>query len=684
MGSSIHRLSAIVFTDIVGYTSMMGADEDAALRTLEKNKIIHRKYFEKYHSTYYKQIGDGFLAIFDSVVQAAHACGFILNACRAANINIRVGIHEGEVIFRDNDVYGDEVNIASRIESAAEGGSIYASENVKRNLDNKTGILVEFIKEFELNNVKDPLNLYSVKVDIEQIPEITSSSSHDSFKAKRNKYWLTIGSFIVIIGLLILLALNFNLIYDWIAGSNKQTEINLTEKSIAVLPFQNFTNDSAMNYLGDGFADHIIGQLSRIPEFRVIARASSFRFKKSDKSIPEIAEELGVQNILEGSIQVNNDHIHLNLNLIHAISGEILFSEDYNGSLGQLFDLQDEVTRNFTDSFKGTFLKFNESTKKEREIDLQAFKFYQLGQGLLKDNYISRTSLREIRNLHMQASQIDPAWSAPYVGMAESFFLELHFGFNKFPAVKDSIEFYVDKAMAINPEQGELYSILGTISFWEMDFNKAKNLYNKAIEINPNYPFTYYFMGYIMASTGDINNGILYLDKAISLDPLNEMFITIKPLLISMSGQYNKAETMLLGMLEKEPDKNTTLMILGIVYTHMKEYEKALETLLKRSVGHNTNWLVAFNYYKTGEKEKARKIMEYNLQLPEERATPNTMMAITYMGFEEYDIALDYMEKGLKSYDFWGLWLDQSWSDPLKEDPRYKKIMNAFYEKINK
>ena len=684
MSSSIHRLSAIVFTDIVGYTSMMGADEDAALRTLEKNKRIHRKYFEKYQSTYYKQIGDGFLAIFDSVVQAAHACGYIQDACQAANINIRVGIHEGEVIFSDNDVYGDEVNIASRIESAAEGGSIYVSENVKRNLDNKTGIIVEFIKEFELKNVKDPLNLYSVKVDIEQIPEISSSSSHDSHKTKRSQNWIRISSYIIVIGLTVLLAINFDIIYDWLGGSKNQTEINLTEKSIAVLPFQNFSNDSTIDYLGDGFADHIIAHLSRIPEFRVIARASSFRFRNSDKSIPEIAKELGVQNILEGSYQVNSDHIHLNLNLIHATSGEVLFAEDYDGSLRQLFELQDEVTRNFTGSFKGTFLKFNESTRREREIDLQAFKFYQLGQGLLKDNYISRTSLREIRNLHMQASQIDPDWSAPYVGMAESFFLEIHYGINKFPNVKDSIEYYVGKAMEINPEQGELYSILGTISFWEMEYNKAKSQYNKAIEINPNYPFTYYFLGYILARKGgDLSATIMNIDKAISLDPLNEMFITIKPLLIAMSGQYNKAETMLLEMLEKEPGKNTTLFILGMVYTHMKDYEKARDTLLKRSVGLNTNWLLGFNYYKTGEKDKASEILEYNLQLPEERATPNSMMAIMYMGFEEYDIAMDYMEKGLESYDFWGLWLEQSWSDPIRDNPRFKRIMNAYYKKIN-
>ena len=683
MSSSIHRLSAIVFTDIVGYTSLMGENEEAALNTLQKNERIHRQYFEKYQSTYHKQIGDGFLAIFDSVLQAAHACAYIQKACKAENINIRIGIHEGEVIFRDNDVYGDEVNIASRIESAANGGAIFISENVKRNLDNKTGIRVKFIKEFELKNVKDPINLYSADVDLEMIPDISSTLHSHASKKIYNQTWFKIGAFIVIAGLIFFLIINYESIYKSISSS-KNKEINLTEKSIAVLPFQNFSNDTTMDYLGDGFADHIINNLSKVPDFRIIARASSFRFKKSDKTIHEISDELGVQNILEGSFQIINDQIHLNLNLIHGTSGEVLYADTYDGLISQLFQLQDEVAEKFTGSLVGSFLKFTKPTRKEKEIDLEAFKFYQLGQSLLKENYLYRNTILESRKLHLKASRIDPDWSAPYVGMAESFLLELHYGLNKFPKVRDSIEYYVEKARAINPEQGELYSIMGTISFWSMEFNKAEYLYNKSLEINPNYPFTYYFIGYIKARTGNINNGISYIDKAISLDPLNEMFITVKPLLISMAGEHKKAETMLLEMLEKEPGKNTTLMMLGLVYTHMKDYDKALEALLKRSVGQNTNWLVAFNYYKMGEVEKAWDVMNYMLQLPEERSAPSSLIAITYMGLGEFEKALDYMEYGLETNDFWGIWLEQSWADPLKDNPRYIEIMETYQEIINR
>ncbi len=683
MSSSIHRLSAIVFTDIVGYTSMMGENEEAALKTLEVNKAIHLKYFRKFHSTYHKQIGDGFLGVFDSVVQAAHACSYIQQECKAANINIRIGIHEGEVIFKDNDVYGDEVNIASRIESAAGSNTIYISENVKRNLDNKTGFSVEFIKEFELKNVKDSMNLYALEVDIEKLPVISSLNAGKAQKHIYNQRWFKITSYVVLAGLILLLIMNYESIYKTINGSKKQKEINLTEKSIAVLPFQNFSNDSTMDYLGDGFADHIISNLSRIPDFKVIARASSFRFKKSDKTIQEIADDLGVQNVLEGSFQVINDQIQLNLNLIHGLTGEVLFSDSYDGLISQLFQLQDEVSEKITGSLVGSFLKFMEPANKEREIDLEAFKFYQHGQSMLKENYIYRNTILESRKQFQKASVIDPKWSAPYVGMAESFLLEMHYGYNIFERVRYSLEYYVERASAINPDQGELYCLKGSIAFWTFDFKEALNQFDKAIEINPNYPFSYYFKGYIFVNYGNLEKGISFIDKAISLDPLNETFNTVKPLLYSLSGKHVEAELMLLEMLDKEPGENTTLFMLGMVYTMRKEYDKAINALLQRSVGQKTNWLLAFNYAKTNQIEKGKEILEYLIKIPDDRSPPKTMMAITYLGFDEYDKAIDYIEKGFETNDLWFIWIDQSWSDPIKDNPRYKRIMEAYQKKIN-
>ena len=201
MNTSIHRLSAIVFTDIVGYTALMGENEELALKTLTKNKEIHEKYFLKYHSTYHKQIGDGFLAIFDSVLEATYAAGFIQDECKKNKIPIRTGIHQGEVVFKVEDVFGDEVNITSRIENAAEKGSIYVSENVKKILVNKTGISIEFVKECTLKNVKDPINLYKVEVDLNLIPSFSSSNQEHITQGIIKKRWFKIGISVLLLGL---------------------------------------------------------------------------------------------------------------------------------------------------------------------------------------------------------------------------------------------------------------------------------------------------------------------------------------------------------------------------------------------------------------------------------------------------------------------------------------------------
>jgi tetratricopeptide (TPR) repeat protein len=324
-----------------------------------------------------------------------------------------------------------------------------------------------------------------------------------------------------------------------------------------------------------------------------------------------------------------------------------------------------------------------EPANKESEIDLEAFKFYQHGQSMLKENYIYRNTILESRKQFQKASTIDPNWSAPYVGMAESFLLELHYGYNIFERVRDSLEYYVERASAINPDQGELYCLKGSIAFWTFDFKEALNQFDKAIEINPNYPWSYYFKGYLYVISGDLEKGISLIDKASSLDPLNETYKTIKPLLYSLSGKQKEAEKMLLEMLEKEPGENTTLFMLGMVYSNMKEYDKAINTLLKRSVGQTTNPILAFNYAKSGQMEKAREILDYLLQIPEDRSPPSSMMAIVYLGFEDYDKALDYIEKGFNGNDLWFIWIDQSWSEPIKDDPSYKRILEAYQKKLN-
>ena len=660
---------------------MMGASEDNALQILEANRKIHLKNFEKYNATFQKQIGDGFLAVFDSVIDAVYACANIQESCKKENINLRIGLHEGEVIFKDNDVYGDEVNITSRIEQSAESGTIYISENIKRIIANKSGMTSRYIKEFDLKNVKNPIKIYALDVDITRIPTVKEPLVNIQKHKKRIILLIWLLSF----SLLFFIILNYKSVFQLLNSAlhNNQV-IELEDKTIAVLPFENLSKNPELEYLGGGIADDIINNLSTIPDFIIIARSSSFNPKIVNASLKRISRDLDVQHIIEGSFQVLNNDIHINISLIHCNSGNVLLSKSYDGQLDDIFTLQDKVAIGITNSLIGSFEKLNQPKTKGNKIDLQAFKFYQMGQSLLKENYIHRNTILESRKLFKMALNEDPDWSQPYIGLAESYFMEVHYGYKSFPGIEDSVEFYISKAININPEQGELYSLRGTVAFWSFDLNNAIENYEKAIDLNPNYPFTYYYLAWADLIKNNTEGCISNMNKAISLDPLNEYLKVIRPTLISFSGEHEKALDLCLKMEKEEPGNNTTLMILGVVYTNMGEYEKALNTLLKRSVGHKTNFMVAYNYAKTGKKEKAREILDYLLQLPEERAAPSTQIGIVYLGLEEYDNAISWFQKGLETKDQWYVWLYQSWSDPIKDDPRFIEILNTMKENFDK
>jgi len=678
MGNSIHRLSAIVFTDIVGYTSIMGEDEAKALHVLQINRKIHEENFKNFYCTFYKQMGDGFLAVFDSAIDAVYASGKILADCKEKNIQIRIGIHEGEVVFKDNDVFGDEVNIASRIEQSAQSNTIYISENIKRLIDNKSGLYTQFIKEFILKNVKDPVRIYALEVDENKISVLRHPKlkPFDEFikKIKLNRIYL-------------ILLLIFVLIFSFYQSSpilqffksriqNKST-IEIAGKSMAVLPFENLSRNADLNYLGDGFADDIIINLSKIPEFTVIARSSSFKYRNSEVSLKRISRDLGVENIIEGGFQVVNNDIHINIKLIQCNSGNVLLAESYDGQLDDIFRLQGDVASGITNVLVGSFYKSQASNQKVEKINLQAFKYYQSGQSLLKENYLSRNTILVSREQFKKAIKEDSTWSAPYAGLAESFLMDIHYGYKSFLQQKDSLEYCISLASLINPEQWELYYLRGLLAFFSFELRNSEILLNKAKELNPNYPFIYYYLAWLHLNQNNLGSMKENMNKAINLDPLNEYYKVIGALLLSFSGEHEMAVNTLTRMLEKEPGNNTTLFILGSVYSNMGLYKKALKTLKQRSVGHNTNFMVAYNYGKTGEIKKAREILDYLLQLPDENAPPPTQIAIIYLGLGENEKALKWYQKGFENYDSWLGWSGQNWSDQIREDPRFIEISNS-------
>jgi len=312
--SQSRQLAAIMFTDIVGYTSLMGDDEQKAFELLRKNRQLQKPVIVQYNGTWIKELGDGILASFSTVTEAVLCAIEIQKACLGIDdLKLRIGIHLGEVVFEDNDVFGDGVNIASRLQALAPIGGIWVSESVHKNVSNKKEINCRFIKEELLKNVKEPVRIYEVYVEGSQ--------------AEQSKHTFTTEEF----------------------------SQNRSGQSIAVLPFVDMSLAHDQEYLGDGIADEIIIAIAKIKELQVSSRSSSFSFKNHYEDARMIGKKLGVSNILEGSIKKSGERLRISAQLINVDDGFQLWSDMYQMDVGDIFIIQEHIAQSVVENLK---LKF--------------------------------------------------------------------------------------------------------------------------------------------------------------------------------------------------------------------------------------------------------------------------------------------------------------------------------------
>ena len=276
--SQVRQLAAIMFTDIVGYTALMGEDEQKAFDLLEKNRDIQRPIIEQFGGRWIKEIGDCVLASFSTVFDAVMCAGSIQqSASQVPDLQLRVGIHLGDVIFENNDVFGDGVNIASRLQTIAKAGGIYISESVYNSIHNKKGITANFLREEMLKNVKDPVKVYEVFIALAD-GLVQSTQRIPSQK------------------------------------ENESSRIT-PAKSIAVMPFVNMSNDPEQEYFSEGIAEEILNSLTHIKDLKVAGRSSSFQFKGKNIDLREAGEKLGVRTVLDGSVRKQGNKLRITAQL---------------------------------------------------------------------------------------------------------------------------------------------------------------------------------------------------------------------------------------------------------------------------------------------------------------------------------------------------------------------------------
>jgi adenylate cyclase len=382
------QLAAIMFTDIVGYTALMGDDEQKALELLRRNRQLQQPLIKQFNGTWIKEIGDGVLASFHTVTDAVLCAGEIQKACCNINdLKLRIGIHQGEVVFEDNDVFGDGVNIASRLQALAPIGGIWISESVYKNVANKKDIKTKFIRTEILKNVKDTVRVYEVIIN--------SSSTQEH-----------------------------NII--------NETMKKNPEKSIAVLPFINMSNDPEQEYFSDGMAEEILNSLSHLQDLKVAGRTSSFQFKGKNIDLWEVGEKLRVSTVLEGSIRKQGNRIRVTAQLINVENGYHLWSEKYDRNMDDIFAIQDEIALAITENLKVILLEKDHAIITKSYIqNPEAYELYLRGRFYLNKRFLLQ-SLEQFK----QAVTIDPDFAKAHAGLADAYII---LGFYNFLPAKEAM-----------------------------------------------------------------------------------------------------------------------------------------------------------------------------------------------------------------------------------------------------
>ncbi|MBK8605934.1 MAG: adenylate/guanylate cyclase domain-containing protein [Chitinophagaceae bacterium] len=332
-----HQLAAILFADVVGYTAMMQEDEEDAVGKINRFRHSLETIAEELNGKIIQYYGDGALLLFQSSTDAAEFAKVLqMEINEPPVIPVRIGIHMGEVLLQKGNVFGDVVNIASRIQALAPPGGIYVSEIVYQNIANKKGLESVFIKQEKLKNVNDPVRIFEV---------LTSYSKP----------------------IIVPVALN---------AVSKVAE----ENSIAVLPFSNMSSDMEQEYFSDGLTEDIITQLSKIKALKVVSRTSVMQYKKNPKSIKEIGKELGVAVILEGSVQRSSNKVRITAQLIDAATDEHLWADSFDRSVKDIFVIQREVAISIATVLNKKLSKKEvENLDDAPSVDVQAYDLYLRG-----------------------------------------------------------------------------------------------------------------------------------------------------------------------------------------------------------------------------------------------------------------------------------------------------------------
>ena len=494
--SKNRRLVAIMFTDIVGYTALM--QEDEALAAAARAK--HRQVFEEVHQTYHGEIlqyfGDGTLSVFQSGVEAVECAMVIQKQLMTGDtIPLRIGLHIGDIVFDGTEIYGDGVNVASRIESMGVAGAILLSGKLNDDLKNQQQISTKSLGHFDFKNIKDPVEVFAVSNEGINFPD------HSELKGKQKQ----------------------------------------TTKTIAVLPFVNMSSNEENEYFCDGMTEEIINALAKIKGLRVTSRTSSFFFKNKKRSIRQVGEELNVSTILEGSIRLSGNKMRITAQLIDVAEDFHFWSETFDRSIDDIFAVQDEISLLIADKLRehiGHF-EIEDHLIDAKDVSVEIYKRY------LKSRYhllkMTKPDLEKGMSLLEEIIEEQPDFALAHLGMHLGYTLQGMLGLLPAYDAFTKGQPFLDKAIVLDENLPECQLHLSYDAFLQKwDFPAAYRHLKKSFDIRPTVEY-YQSMASTLVAERKFAAAANYIETALQLDPFSEINYHLKGFILFCREDYSKA-----------------------------------------------------------------------------------------------------------------------------------------------
>ncbi len=638
--SGIRKLAAIMFTDMVGYTALMQKNEQKAKANRDRHRQILESAIGEHNGSLLQYYGDGTLSIFNSAIDAVSSAVQIQrNLQEDPKIPLRIGIHSGDIVHDEEGIYGDGVNIASRIESMAISGSILISGKVFDEIKNHSQFKTKSLGPYQLKNVDHPIRLYALMGEGCVVPEPADLKG-------------------------------------------KGTSVLRT---IAVMPFVNMSADPENEYFSDGITEEILNALVKVEGLQVTSRTSSFALKNQSLNVQEIGNRLNVNSVLEGSVRKAGNKVRITAQLINVADDYHLWSEVYNRQLEDIFDVQDEISRKIVNQLRVKLktVQSNDSIIKAPTNNLDAYNAYLKGKFFL--NKWTPQGAKKAIEFFEEAIRTEEDFPLPYSYLAYAYTMLGAMGQmppqQAFPKGKEM----AIKALDLDDGLAESHvSLALTKIFYEWDLEGARKSIEKAMELNPGSADIHHATFLYFWAVNQPNKALTAIKKACELDPLSLIMNQHLGEAFTLTEEYDKALEQLDKTLHMDPTFRPAFENKGWVFVEKRDYENAIEAFLKfhKLTGHPLKGLAGLGYAygisgKTGKAEECLQKLEKRAQVEPEVMLDMDYVVI-YTGLKKTEKILYHLEESLKQHSSVLFIKTAPIFEDLRKDPRYKQLMNKY------